>query len=215
MLHLYSPLSQHQLYITLIQKKKRERESDRERRKKKTQQGKVMGRKMKWLSGPSRKSVARSSRQAIFPQLLPFTETRVLIPGLQLKGCPRYNVEISYCNFQDLHGRVLYMCCTAAEYFTCQSRTLDLQNQTVINFDRSFQQSSNTSLSIEYASIHNVFLFICLPSDAFAAIPYNVYMWPKFNHRSKFTLRPVAIATLKSTAVIVVRVAELRLVINT
>lgn len=60
----------------------------KKKKKKKTKKGKVMGRKMKWLSGPSRKSMARSSRQAIFPQLLPLTEPsspvdEVLIPGIQ------------------------------------------------------------------------------------------------------------------------------------
>lgn len=78
------PQSQSTSSTSLWFKKKREKK----KKKKKTKKEEVMGRKMKWLSGPSRKSVARSSRQAIFPQLLPLTEPslpvdEVLIPGLQ------------------------------------------------------------------------------------------------------------------------------------
>lgn len=75
------PPSQSTSSTSLWFKKKKEEEKEDEEEK-------VMGRKMKWLSGPSRKSIARSSRQAIFAQLLPLTEPsspvdEVLIPGLQ------------------------------------------------------------------------------------------------------------------------------------
>lgn len=44
------------------------------KRRWKTAKEKVIGRKMKWLSGPSRKSMACSSSQAIFLQLFLLTE---------------------------------------------------------------------------------------------------------------------------------------------
>lgn len=72
------PVTKHQLNISLIWWKKKKRRSRRRK----------MGKKMKWLSRPSRKSVVVCSRQAIFPQLLPLTEPslpvgEVLIQGLQ------------------------------------------------------------------------------------------------------------------------------------
>lgn len=68
-LHISICQSQSTSSTSLWFKKRWEKKRKRRHRRKK-----IIGRKMKWLSGPSRKSMARSSRQAIFPQLLLLTE---------------------------------------------------------------------------------------------------------------------------------------------